>query len=440
MNRSASRRLLSSSRSTASTASRNARASRGVFAEPRTVALDGSSPLSSVSSFSSGALPRGASSSAPSKRARKSRGEARRVASPTPSPERFSRRTEDSRSASNARLDAMEEWLPSFARREHTANGLREGTGPPVASKKRLSSSSSSVADDRRSTPSSATFVSVSRWTTFTRDHGTRFAHVFSSDSSSGVAVETTTCELRVAFASCVPSSVSRASRASHAASDAADAASVAALACAFHPAVSTPRVCSTASVRHLSARAAFASAEYRPPKSRSAALGASGDRTCPCQRGACRKTRKLPRFRTRRSAGASRRTRRSTSCADGTAGSSCTARREARAGSRARRIVAASGSGDDALQQLAFGKQAFFFICHMAKFTLPARRVTRSNHRRVWSSGFRRSSEARRLNSLSCFADFSSPYPWTTGLSAPGRRERARRARYEDDGRLHPL
>ena len=277
MNRSASRRLLSSSRSTASTASRNARASRGVFAEPRTVALDGSSPLSSVSSFSSGALPRGASSSAPSKRARKSRGEARHVASPTPSPERFSRRTEDSRSASNARLDAMEEWLPSFARREHTANGLREGTGPPVASKKRLSSSSSSVADDRRSTPSSATFVSVSRWTTFTRDHGTRFAHVFSSDSSSGVAVETTTCELRVAFASCVPSSVSRASRASHAASDAADAASVAALACAFHPAVSTPRVCSTASVRHLSARAAFASAEYRPPKSRERGLGRVG-------------------------------------------------------------------------------------------------------------------------------------------------------------------
>ena len=162
------------------------------------------------------------------------------------------------------------------ARASTTANGLREGTGSPVASKKRLSSSSS-VADERRSTPSSATFVSVSRWTTFTRDHGTRFAHVFSSDSSSGVAVETTTCELRVAFASCVPSSVSRASRASHAASDAADAASVAALACAFHPAVSTPRVCSTASVRHLSARAAFASAEYRPRRAGSAALGASG-------------------------------------------------------------------------------------------------------------------------------------------------------------------
>ena len=90
--------------------------------------------------------------------------------------------------------------------------------------------------------------------------------------------------------------------------------------------------------------------------------MGASEDRTCPCQRGASRKTRKLPRFRMRRSAGASRRTRRSTSCADGTAESSCVARREARAGSRARRIVAASGSGD-ALQRLAFGSKRFFLF-----------------------------------------------------------------------------
>ncbi len=86
--------------------------------------------------------------------------------------------------------------------------------------------------------------------------------------------------------------------------------------------------------------------------------MGASEDRTCPCQRGASRKTRKLPRC----SAGASRRTRRSTSCADGTAESSCVARREARAGSRARRIVAASGSGD-ALQRLAFGSKRFFLF-----------------------------------------------------------------------------
>jgi hypothetical protein len=114
----------------------------------------------------------------------------------------------------------------------------------------------------RFESPPSAT-RSVSWRTTFTRDHGTRFAHVADSDSSSGVGVGTTTRELRVAFASCVPSSVSRAS---HAATDAADAASVASLACAFRPAVSAPRVCSAASARHLSARAAFASAEYRPP------------------------------------------------------------------------------------------------------------------------------------------------------------------------------
>jgi len=90
--------------------------------------------------------------------------------------------------------------------------------------------------------------------------------------------------------------------------------------------------------------------------------LGASEDRTCPCQRGASRKTRKLPRFRMRQFRGCLAGTRRSTSCADGTAESSCVARREARAGSRARRIVAASGSGD-ALQRLAFGSKRFFLF-----------------------------------------------------------------------------
>ena len=325
----------------------------------------------------------------------------------------------------------MEEWLPSFARREHTANGLREGTGSP---------SPKSVCRRRYPSPT-------------TGDPPVRDVRI-------GVAVDDVHARPRHALrprllldrARALPwNDHLRAARrvrlvrtelglprlaSVHAASDAADAASVAALACAFHPAVSTPRVCSTASVRHPR-RAQRCSAEYRPRRAGSAALGASGDRTCPCQRGACRKTRKLPRFergvpRVPRGARSGRRR------ADGTAGSSV-ARREACAGSRARRIVAAThGSGGASTTR--FRKQAFFFICHMAKFTLPARRVTRSNHRRVWSSGFRRSSEARRLNSLSCFADFSSPYPWTTGLSAPGRRERARRARYEDDGRLHPL
>ena len=132
-----------------------------------------------------------------------------------------------------------------------------------------------------------------------------------------GVAVETTTCELCVAFASCVPSSVSRASRASHAASDAADAAS-AALACAFHPAVSTPRVCSTAAAPPLG----FAALPRRStaPRAGSAALGASGDRMS-LGRGAVEK-HGSSEIRTRRSAGASRR-RSGRRQADGTAGSS---------------------------------------------------------------------------------------------------------------------
>ena len=108
------------------------------------------------------------------------------------------------------------------------------------------------------------------------RAHGTRF-ETRVSDSSSDVVVDTTTCELRVAFASCTPSSVSCASRASHAASDAADDASVAALARAFRPSVSPPHIRSAVRARHLSARAAFASAEYRLPESREGSLGRVG-------------------------------------------------------------------------------------------------------------------------------------------------------------------